>query len=143
MMGQIQQVNIVQQIVESGLYSSMPDDERNIMSMWLDRSAKIWFGVIKNEIVCCWGVVVPTLLSDKAYLWLKTSEKVNENKFLFVRYSQRALEEVFNNYACIIGHTKATEARSIRWLKWLGAEFSEGENGMLSFEIRKKSWPIQ
>lgn len=139
MMGQIQQINVVAQIIDSDLYSSMPEDERNIMSMWLDRSHKIWFGVIKNEIACCWGVVVPTLLSDKAYLWLKTTDKIDENKFLFVRYSQRALEEVFDNFPCIIGHTKASEDRSIRWLKWLGAEFSEGQNGMLSFEIRKKN----
>lgn len=138
MMGAIECQDNAQRIMDSDLYGHMSGTDQSIMNDWLSKSTTLWVGIIKDKVVCCWGVVAPSLLSTKAYLWLYTHEIAEDDKFMFVRYSQRALEEVFLLYDCIYGHTKASEEQSIHWLKWLGAEFSTNDNGMLSFEIRKK-----
>jgi hypothetical protein len=84
-------------------------------------------------------VIPPTILSDRAYLWLYTDEeKVSEHQFVFIRRSQIAVKRLLDEYKVLYGTTDATSKKTIRWLKWLGAEFIPSGDRTLEFVIRRK-----
>ena len=120
------------------LLEALPPRGEFIMRNWLLTSSDVWVGIIHGEIVGCWGVVPMSVLSFTGYLWLYHTPAAEKNKFLFVRHSQMAIEEMFKQYDLLIGHVKHGAMDSKRWLKWLGAEITRG-NLMDQFEIRKRN----
>jgi len=102
------------------------------------RSIEVRVGLLDGVIACAWGLIPPTILSNRAWLWLITTDILAEHKFLFVRHSQRYIEEALREYPFIIGDTEVTNTSARRWLKWLGAEFGEPEGKMIPFVIRAK-----
>lgn len=111
---------------------------QDILHDCLYRSMEVRYGLVDGEAACMWGLIPPTILSDSAYLWLLTTELVAEHKFLFIRHSQRYIEEALKKYPLIIGDVVGNNRSTIRWLKFLGAEFTRGINGRMLFTIRKK-----
>lgn len=103
------------------------------------RSVDVCYGYVNGECACVWGLIPPTLLSSSAYLWLLTTDLVEQHKFLFVRHSQRWMEEALQTYPIIIGDWIPGDPRAKRWLEWLGAVFGPFESGRHQFMIRKKS----
>ncbi len=103
------------------------------------RSTYVRYGFVNDECVCVWGLIPPTLLSNSAYLWLLTTELVEKHKFLFVRHSQRWIEQALRTYPIIIGDWVPGDPCAKRWLEWLGAEFGPFVGGRHQFVIRKKS----
>jgi hypothetical protein len=101
-------------------------------------SWRTWTGLIHGELVCCWGLIPPSLLSNQAYLWLHTTPAMKEHQFLFVRHSQRVVEEMFTYYETIVGHCMVDAEDSIRWLRWLGAVFYEPQDGLVTFAISRR-----
>lgn len=98
-------------------------------------ASHLWIGYIRSRPVCAWGLVPPTLLADRAYLWLYAAPAVDEDKFIFVRNSQRVLEEIRALYPTIHGVTRVADPRAIRWIKWLGGKYGEPVNGFVPFMI--------
>lgn len=113
------------------------DDEAK-MDQCLALSQSLYVGHIDGKLICLWGLIPPTLLSTRAYLWLYTTAAVRDHEFIFVRRSQRAIELLLEEYPAIYGHVHVGHPDSIRWLKWLGAEFSEPDGKLIPFVIRKK-----
>jgi hypothetical protein len=101
-------------------------------------SQAIWSCVIEGEFIGMWGTIPPTLLSDHTYLWVYTNEKVSGHSFVFIRHSQIAIAEVLKEWPIVHGHAVVGANKSIRWLKWLGAEFFEPEGNLIPFVIRRK-----
>lgn len=101
-------------------------------------SSIVWEGKVDDVIACIWGLIPPSLMSNQAYLWLYTTDLINEHRFLFVRHSQRMIEIMLKEYPIIVGHTHVESTQAIRWLKWLGAEFTAKEGQRLAFTIQKK-----
>lgn len=128
----------VENILYSTVYDKMTLDERAIMNQFIYVSQDLFVGNYAGEIACVWGLVPPTLLSTRAYLWLYCTPLVDEHKFLFIRQSQLAVEKMLEKYDTIVGHTTAGNELAIRWLKWLGATFSPSDGKKLDFTIRKK-----
>lgn len=102
-------------------------------------SDRVYVGFIEGEYVCCWGLVPPSMMSNKAYLWLQTTPRVEEHKFLFVRHSQRCIEEMLKSYEEIVGFCLPENTSAIRWIKWLGGEFKQPAFGRVDFVIRRKA----
>lgn len=116
----------------------LTDEESEILEQYLTFSAKLYMGSIEGKLCCAWGLIPPSLLSDQAYLWLFTTDAVEDHKFLFVRNSQRAIEDMLKEWPLITGFCEVGNTRSIRWLRWLGAEFSPAQPTHIPFEIRKR-----
>lgn len=114
----------------------MPTSAMDKIIMFAMISSHLYFGWVDNDFVAMWGLIPPTLMSDTAYLWMHVTEKLKGHEFFLVRHSQCVIEEALKKYSIITGHTHSENLKAIRWLKWLGAEFDEGFNGILSFTIK-------
>ncbi len=130
-------VKDLRKILQRSPVADSPGAEK-VMKDCLFRSIEVWQGIVDGEVACVWGLIPPTLLSNRAYLWLLTTDLVENHKFLFVRNSQRYIEfalkvwpEIFGD--CVVGNHSAK-----RWLGWLGAEFGETKGNLIPFVIRKK-----
>jgi len=117
----------------------LTDEESRTLEKYLNFSARLCIGVIGDKLCCAWGLIPPSILSERAYLWLFTTEAVDEHKFIFVRNSQRAVQEMLEEWPVITGYCEIGNDRSIRWLRWLGAVFFDPQGKFLPFEIRKKN----
>lgn len=113
----------------------LTDDDYRALDACTSLASYLWLGYIRNQPVCAWGLVPPTYLADRAYLWLYSTPAVDEFKFQFVRHSQLVMEDMRKLYPVIYGVTKADEPRSIRWLEWLGAKFEAPNKGLRPFQI--------
>jgi hypothetical protein len=101
-------------------------------------SKQIWAGFIDGRLVCAWGAIPPTLLSTQAHLWLYCTELLDEHKFIFIRSSQRILEELLCEYELIVGYVMVDNPRAQRWLVMLGAILGERDGNRIPFKIRRK-----
>jgi hypothetical protein len=126
----------VLKIVRRSPVCNNPEAVRTVTDWW-EASDKVWAGMVDGEIACLWGLAPPTFLSTSAYLWLCTTNLVEEHKFLFIRYSQRYVEQMLEIYPEIIGHTATDNLQAIRWIRWLGGEYAPPLAGYRAFTIRR------
>ncbi|TXH55883.1 MAG: hypothetical protein E6Q97_07800 [Desulfurellales bacterium] len=108
------------------------------LSQTLALTTDQWFGFVNGECVCAWGVVPPTILSDQAYLWMHATDAIRGNEFIFVRHSQRIIAELLKSYTLITGFADPLTPNTLRWLKFLGAEFEKPKTKYIPFTIRRK-----
>ena len=121
--------------------ASLGPSNREIMHRSIMNSSRVWVGTVDGVVMALWGLIPPTLMSDTAYLWLYTTDRLPENIFLFVRHSQRAVQAMLAEYPIIVGHGRVGADRSLRWLRWLGAEFDSPQGEFLPFTIKaSQSW---
>lgn len=114
------------------------EHDLNAWRVGLMSATEVWVGTYDDQLACVLGLIPPTMLSDHAYLWMFHTDVVKGHEFIFVRYSQRMVEKFLERYSIIVGHTDPKEERSVRWLKWLGAEYGEPNGDWMPFVIRRK-----
>lgn len=131
--------NRISQLISLARGSSLDPKESGILEFCQSLSAEVWTGYVDGKLICCWGLIPPTLLSNQAYLWMHSTPAVREHQFLLVRHSQKIIEQVLERYERVVGDCLVGASDSIRWLKWLGAEFYEcGNEDYCSFVIERK-----
>ncbi len=99
----------------------------NCLEKALSQCAEAWTGYIDDQIVCMWGIDRGSMLTNSAFIWLVTCKGVDEHSFIFVRHSQRRLEDLKRRYSFIHGIVQADNEQSIRWLRWLGFQLGDVE----------------
>lgn len=129
---------IVQHWVFTQPELSLTQPEKEQFGRYFLTSTELWVGMKDSELVCVWGLAPASLLSNQAYLWLYTLPALKGNEFLFVRHSQRAVEQMLERYSMIVGHTTAETEQVVRWLRWLGAKFGEPEGKFIPFTITRR-----
>ena len=117
---------------------SLDDRGKAIYDRCVAATTQMWAGFANKHLVCVWGLIPPTLLSDQAYLWLYTTDAVKDHEFIFVRQSQIAVKEMLKMYPVIVGHVEVGMDRSVRWIKWLGAVFGDPQGKLIPFTIRSE-----
>lgn len=125
--------------------SMLSEIEQETMQRSLTNSSWVWLGMDDADIIAIWGLIPPTLMSDVAYLWMYHTKHLSKHTFMFIRHSQRAVEEMLQQYPTIVGHTAIINRRAQQWLRWLGAEFSDPiNNKVIPFTIKAKpQWAQQ
>lgn len=110
---------------------------------WFERSfartQQTWVGYANGEVACMWGLAPPSVMSDSAYLWLYSTDLVNDYKFMFVRWSQRAIEEMLKLYPTLHGHVHEDNASAKRWIGLLGGKFGQKDGPFTPFTIKRKT----
>lgn len=117
-------------------HDKLSANEAEVLQQWMTISSVVWSSVADEKLLCLWGLIPPTFLSDQAYLWLHVAEAAYEHEFVLVRRSQIEVKKMLVMYPRIVGHCEVGEARSIRWLRWLGATFGEPDGKLIPFVIR-------
>jgi hypothetical protein len=115
----------------------LSETDKKTMDFCLLMSTVIWAGFIDGSLACIWGVIPPTLLSNQAYLWLYTTSVIKSHSFILIRHSQLVMEDILKEYPSVVGHAIIGADKSIRWLKWLGAEFGPPQGLAIPFRIRR------
>ena len=128
----------VADVVRRSPAATAPDGV-SVLTQWIDRSVITWEGTVDGVVACMFGLVAPTVLSEQAYLWLITTELVDDHKFVFIRYSQRLVEMMLEEFPLIVGDVLVGQYRAYRWLKWLGATFGPSDGKKIPFQIRAKN----
>ena len=59
------------------------------------------------------------------YIWLLGSDGVRDNWLTFGKASKQLLPYLIKRYGVVSNYVLAEYTTSIKWLKWLGAEFEE------------------
>ncbi|SRR6266852_3901821 len=110
----------------------------NEMLDYCQRLGEVYIGYVDGDLVCCWGLIPPSFLSNQAYIWMWASGSV-PHQFLFVRHSQRQVKKFLERYDSIVGQCKLNAHSAQRWLKWLGAEFGDPRDGTRPFVINRST----
>ena len=126
----------VHDVVSRSPVAKAPNAEQ-ILKRWLRTSEEVWLGMHDEEVACVWGLAPPTTISNRAYLWLLTTDLVDQHKFLFVRHSQLVIEDALKRYPMIVGNVAVGNTSARKWLRWLGAEIAAPEKGFSRFIIRR------
>ena len=130
-------VDVKDLISRAIILENVPNAEDKL-KRWLRTSEQVWLGMVDDKVACIWGLAPGSSISNRAYLWLLTTDIVTEHKFLFVRYSQRYVEEMLKQYPVLYGEAEINNEPAKRWLKWLGARFGEPNGRFIPFEIKRK-----
>jgi hypothetical protein len=110
----------------------------SVLQRWLKVSDEVWYGMLDGELLCVYGLATPSMVSNRAYLWMISTDLMEQHKFLFIRHSQLVVEDALKVYDMIMGHVAADNAPARKWLKWLGAQIEPVHDGYSVFRIRRK-----
>ena len=83
-------------------------DAESKLKQFIRRSDEVWFGMVDDQVAAVWGLVTPSLISNqRAYLWLLTTDLVEQHKFIFIRRSQLFVEEALERCRACVRKAKA------------------------------------
>ncbi len=116
--------------------SMLSEINQDTMARAIRNSTFVWIGDVDGEVFGYWGLIPPTLLSDRAYLWFMHTEHLPKYTFRFIRHSRRVAAELLNHFPILVGHGTVGAVHSLQWLRWCGAQFSEPQGQLIPFEIR-------
>lgn len=77
--------------------------------------------VYGEDMLCIYGLIPRTILSDEAYIWMHWTSEVEKHKLIFARRAKRLVNELLHSYSIIRGHCFI--AGSMPWLMSVGATF--------------------
>lgn len=124
--------------LQKSIFADRADSNKTLVG-YMTMSDRTYVGLVDGEIVCVWGVMRQTMLSDRGYLWLITTDVAEAHKFLIIRYSQRLIEVLLQRYTILCGECLVSDQRARKWMRLLGATFSQPEGKTIPFQIVRKN----
>lgn len=125
----------IRRLISSNEWSNLDADNKRSFLACAKFSSELYVGMVDGKAVCIWGLMPPTIVSDQAYLWLHVLDTLQGYEFIFIRRSQLVVQGMLQSYPTIVGHCQIGNHKAQRWLKWLGAKFSQASNGFIPFVI--------
>lgn len=125
-------------LISSKLDANVGEEWRRTLTNFALASQLSWIGENDGEVLCFYGLIAPTMLSDQAYLWMHTTPALKEHTFVLIRHSQRAIKSMLKVFETIHGHCEVGADRSQAWLRLIGAKFGQPEGHLVPFEIRSR-----
>lgn len=101
---------------------------------------------IDGKLLCCWGRIRQTILTNECCPWMVATTLIEERgpKRIFIERSPQIIADLTNGFSRSWNLVYEGNRQTIRWLKWAGFEFV-GDPVMVSglkflpFEKRKLS----
>lgn len=107
-------------------------------------NAEVVFVVKGDKPLCVFGLGEES--NGIRVVWLLASEGIEKYKREFIEYSYPILKFWFKEYGPMFNYISVENINSIRWLKWLGANFSEpfliGGQGFKEFTLDERSFSL-
>lgn len=94
--------------------------------------------------VAIYGVRKPSPIADYGLVWLFLGEIKKEDRYYAALQTKSFIRGVLEEYSYVYNYVDVGNDKIIKWLEFLGAEFSEPEefglygNKHMRFEIRRK-----
>ncbi len=102
----------------------------------------VWTGLIDGNPEVMFGARYLNVLTNVGCPWLLGTDAINENSALFLRSSVWWRDQLLARYAVLRNVVDCRNAVSIRWLGWLGFEFSKpftfNGHDFMVFEMRRR-----
>ncbi len=125
-------------LIYPGYLSKLSVMDQETMQRSMKNSSHLWLARHGDAIPCVMGTIAPTLLSDTAYLWFYSTPDFTTHRLYFARISRHIVTEALSHYPSLWGHCMQSSPKSIRWLRWLGADFHPPQGPALPFELKAK-----
>lgn len=113
-----------------------PDIGREV-SESIDWSYELQYATTKNgDLIAVWGVQPKKGQGQKekseyALIWCLGTDLVKKYAFSFARESKFILQEWAKKYGMLFNTVGKFNTDAIHWLKWIGADFLEGDQGII------------
>lgn len=97
----------------------------------------------EGRLIGCWGLQILMSRKDTTYLiWALGTDELDNYPKAFVKESKALINRWLELYGELVNTVACFNKRSIKWLKWLGAEFSEpfkiGNTDYMNFKLTRK-----
>jgi len=89
-----------------------------------------------QTVLCIWGLIAPSFVTPKAYIWVHSRREVSRVSIGFARKSLEVTRKMLEVFPEIVGHCESKSKGSIRWLRWCGAEFGSPTGPLVPFTLR-------
>ena len=132
---QVYQIDLTQteRLISQYLGESITENEKEIILQAARISIPVHAAFYGDDLLCIFGTVPQTALSDVAHLWMQHCPGLVKHKLIFMRESRKVTAKMLTLYSKIVGLCMNREA--MIWLQWVGAEFGHPVNGAYPFEI--------
>lgn len=96
-----------------------------------------------GKLIACWGLQILIGKHKNTYLiWALGTDEIAHYKKAFIKESTALLNRWVELYGELVNTVACFNKESIKWLKWLGAEFSEpykiGNTDYMDFRLSRK-----
>lgn len=83
--------------------------------------------MLGEDPIAVYGIVPASSLSDIGIPWLLGTERMKEIRIQFVKETRQYVQDMLLEFPHLVNYVDVRNKMSIRWLKFLGFEFSEAE----------------
>lgn len=107
------------------------------------RASVCMVAIIDGKPEAIWGAGDLNILTGTGSPWMVCSDKATKDLRAFLKFSRHWCDQLSGRYLVLRNMVHCRNTNSIRWLKWLGFEFSKpfevrGHEFMI-FEMRSKN----
>lgn len=103
-------------------------------------SEAAWAVLFDGEVGAMFGIGQRLPDGSAGCAWLLTGRAVSQHPMAFLRRSRGVLGELLERCGNLGNYVDARYTASVRWLRWLGAEFGQpeprGPSGVLFYPVR-------
>ncbi len=89
------------------------------------QSQEAYLGFAKGQVVCIFGVSKNYYANLGYPAWFLATDIVWQFKKEFLHYTKLMVKKWLEQYGCLHNYVLQENVQSIRWLKWLGANFAD------------------
>ncbi|MCG7949118.1 MAG: DUF2833 domain-containing protein [Candidatus Thiodiazotropha taylori] len=92
---------------------------------------------VDDQLLCIFGMGVLSIASLEGAPWMIGTEAINQHRRAFLEASKEVSTSMLKRYAYLRQFVDVRNTLAVRWLKWLGFEFSDpmpiGRNGEMFY----------
>lgn len=109
--------------IEPAMLSDLADlsftpEEGHTMAQFFSDSEEVSAGRIDGQLICLWGMIPASLLSDKAYIWSYAFPAVTKYPKTFLKVAKIIITQYLKAYPTLICHC----TQKITFIKHIGGE---------------------
>lgn len=116
---------------EEGLFGA-------VVNVWRTSYDHAHTGLANGEVLCVFGIKIPSLIGGRPQPWMLTTNLVLRNPKTFIKRSKRIIDYWSVTYPGMTNYVHAENSVAIRWLRRMGFELHEPETrGPVDGKFRK------
>ncbi len=97
------------------------------VQMSFDGTLDAQAGLADGELVCIFGVVRDSILSETGYPWLLCTPLVKKHAMAFLRRTKDYMTSMRQKFWILENYGDARNVEALRWMKWLGFDVLEAQ----------------